>query len=493
MILTCSQMKEAEDALFATGVSAESLMEVAGRGCAEAIQQFFPRSSEAILYLGKGHNAGDALVVGRLLRKAGWNVSARLSGGREDLAALTRKKLSEFESTPNSAPAAADSLVLVDGLLGIGAKGAARGGLRVLADEMNEFRVTRGATCFAIDIPSGVDGDTGEAYEGAVIADVSLAISHVKSGLLDDRAIDHVGRLALIPLPGLTSEVGDSSRFTLHSDELRSWLPTPPFSFHKSAAGRVGIIAGARGFTGAAILAATGALRAGGGLVTLYVREEIYASAAAKAPAEVMVKSFGSLADISDDQLHAIAIGPGLTTKFAAELVDFVQNDPRPMIVDADALNCVAQTPGALENLPRNRLLTPHPGEMVRLFPESSAIGNRLSIARLFVEKVQTTLLYKGSRTIIEDPDPATPTAYNTTGQPGMATGGIGDVLTGICAALAARGLSLYQSACLGSWLIGRAAEIQRWEFGQAPEGLTAGDVAQQLPAAIASLRSGAW
>lgn len=492
MILTCSQMKAAEDALFATGVSAESLMEVAGRGCAEAIQQFFPNPAEAILFIGKGHNGGDAFVVGRHLRLAGWKVSAQLSGSREDLAPLTRKKLSEFESAPDG-PAAARPLVVVDGLLGIGAKGSPRGELRALADAMNNLRYSQSATCFAIDIPSGLDGDTGEPCEGAVIADITLAISHVKTGLLADQAIDHVGRLALIPLPELESDEADESRVVSAAEYLKLWLPKAPFSLHKSQAGRVGIIAGARGFTGAAILASTGALRAGGGLVTLYAREEIYSILAAKAPPEIMVKPIRSLAEIASDQLDAIAIGPGLTTEFANEVVDFVLNDPRKLIVDADALNCLAKTPGALEKLPPERLLTPHPGEMARLFPESSELPDRLSIARAFVEKFPSTLLFKGSRTIIEDPTRQNPTAYNTTGDPGMATGGIGDVLTGVCAAFAARTMSLYQAACLGSWLIGRAAEIQRWELGQAPEGLTAGDVAQQLPAAITSLRNGAY
>lgn len=486
-------MKAAEEALFATGASAESLMEKAGRGCAEAIARFFPDPAEAILFVGKGHNGGDAFVLGRHLREAGWRVSHRLSGPREELAPLTRKKLSEFESTPQTAAAglAPRPLVLVDGLLGIGASGSPRGGLRALAEEMNALRVSRAATCVAIDIPSGVDGDTGEPYEGAVVADVTLAISHVKTGLLADRAIDHVGRLALIPLPEIVSGEGDSSRRTLHPANLRTLLPPAPFTLHKASAGRVGIIAGARGFTGAAILASRGALRAGGGLVTLYAREEVYPILAAKAPPEVMVKPIGSLVEIASDQLDAIAIGPGLTTANSAEIVDLILTDPRPMIVDADALNCLALTPGALERLPASsRLLTPHPGEMAWLFPAAAGLESRLEIARTFVQRHPVTLLFKGSRTLIAAPD--RPTSFNTTGHPGMATGGIGDVLTGVCAAFAARGLGLYDSACLGSWLIGRAAEIWRWNLGQAPEGLAAGDVAARVPAAIRDLRLGA-
>ena len=474
-------MKAAEDALFATGVEAEPLMERAGLGCAEAICQFFPKSGRATLFVGKGHNGGDALVAGRHLRKAGWQVETRLAGEIAELASLTQKKLAEFQAAPASEPCfGACAHVQVDGLLGIGAKGPLRGNLAPLAAGMNENRASGRAATAAIDIPSGLDGDTGEPYEGAVAADFTLTISHVKAGLLADSAIDHVGRLALIPLPEIVAGEGDDSRQTLHAPGLAPKFAPPAFSTHKGQAGRVAVIAGSPGFAGAAVLCALGALRAGGGLVTILCDPDVIPLIAAKAPPEVMVRPLGT--EIDPD---AIAIGPGLGSDPPAVVLEQIVNAPQPAIIDADALNALARDPAKLDAMPENRLLTPHPGEMSRLAPDLA--GSRLEIAQTFVQRRPATLLFKGARTIIAAPN--RPTAYNTTGNPGMASGGMGDVLTGVCAALAARGIELYNAACLGSWLMGRAAEILVWERGHAPEGISAAQVAGALPQAITSLR----
>ncbi len=482
MILTCEQMKAAEDALFATGVEAEPLMEKAGWGCVEAIRQFFPRPGQAILFVGPGHNGGDALVVGRHLREAGWLVEARVATATEKLADLTRKKLAEFEATPNSSSnrATRGARIQVDGLLGIGARGALRGDVAPLAGTMNANRATGLSTTFAVDIPSGVDGNTGEPYGGAVLADFTLAIGEVKAGLLADAGINHVGRLVRIPLPEIVPLQGDSSQFSLQATELAARLPPLPFSTHKGQAGRIAIYAGSPGYAGAAVLCGLGALRAGGGLVSLLCDPEIQGLIAAKAAPEIMVRDVHS--DVTPD---AIAIGPGLGPDPPSGLIDRIREDSCPMVVDADALNALAQNPDGGFTMPSNRLVTPHPGEFRRLAPDME--GSRSELARAFVERHSVTLLLKGARTIIAAPE--RPLAFNSTGNPGMATGGIGDVLTGVCVALAARGLELYDAACVGSWLIGRAAEILVWEDGLAPEGISAGAIAEKLPFAIQGLR----
>lgn len=482
MILTCAQMKAAEDALFATGVEAEPLMEKAGLGCARAIHQFFPNPGKATLFIGKGHNGGDAAVIGRHLRNAGWAVEVRLAGTAEELAPLTRKKLVELEETPQPADRVLDNSVCVqiDGLLGIGARGGIRETLGGLAREMNEKRLSGKAVTVAVDIPSGVDGDSGEPYAGAVMADFTFTIAFVKSGLLADAAIDHVGRLALIPLPEIVTKSGDSSRVSLHAPELTFKAPPSAFSTHKGQAGRVSIIAGSPGFAGAAVLCGLGALRAGGGLVSIFCDSDVLPLIAAKAPPEIMVRHLAT--EIESD---AIAIGPGLGAEPPSQVIDLIWSDPRPMVVDADALNAVARQRAKMDAIPPNRLFTPHPGEMKRLAADLS--GDRTLIAKEFVDRNRLKLLFKGSRTVIAAPN--RPIALNSTGNPGMASGGMGDVLTGICAALAARGIDLYDAACLGSWMLGRAAEILVWERGYAPEGFSAGLVAETLPFAIASLR----
>jgi NAD(P)H-hydrate epimerase len=243
------------------------------------------------------------------------------------------------------------------------------------------------------------------------------------------------------------------------------------------------------GLTGAAILCARGALRAGAGLVTVFCPAEAYPVIAARAPAEAMVRPWGTWRDVAEGTFHALALGPGLG-RHAPEIRPLVLGDPRPAVVDADSLNDLALHGGlaALESAPGPRLLTPHPGELARLWPDGSA--TRLETNRALVARHRLALLHKGSRTLISAPD--RPDAYNATGHPGMATGGIGDVLTGVCAALLARGTAPYEAACLGSWLVGHAAE---WAVrsGRAPDGLLAGDVADHLPEAMNNLRLGVY
>jgi NAD(P)H-hydrate epimerase len=242
--------------------------------------------------------------------------------------------------------------------------------------------------------------------------------------------------------------------------------------------------------TGAACLAALGALRAGAGLVTVFCCREVYPVIAAQAPLEAMVRPLDTVNEIAALNFHALGIGPGLGAK-AATVRSLVLQSPLPAVIDADSLNDLARS-GGLELLGESasrRLLTPHPGELERLWPGAMA-ATRLETTRAVVERHAVTLLHKGARTLIAAP--GRPVAANTTGHPGMATGGIGDVLTGVCTALLAGGLGTYEAACLGSWLIGRAAERALLP-DRAPEGIVAGDVAAHLPEAIHDFRRGAY
>ncbi len=495
MIVSCAQMKAAEEALFATGVEAEGLMDEAGAKCAQAILQTVPGPAQARVYVGKGHNGGDALVVGHHLRKAGWTVDLHLVSEPEKLADLTQKKLQAFEQTPDSAldRRNGSNVILIDGLLGIGAKGGLNGIYREFAEAMNDARQRRGALCFAVDIPSGLNGDTGEPYDGAVIADYTLAIAYVKAGLVADHALDHVGRLMRIPLPSIPDPEGDSAFTTLHAAGLIPRLARPRFSQHKGQAGRVGIVAGSRGYVGAAELVSLGALRAGAGLVTLFVHEDIYAIVASRVPAEIMVMPVSELAEVAAVNVDALAIGPGIGRTRDSEVLTVLLRNPAPMVIDADALNLLAQHPAVLAEIVQEgspKLLTPHPGEFQRLFPEAHALPTRLGQIQAFRERYPVALVYKGARSFIAAP--GYPVAANTTGTPGMATGGIGDVLTGITATLLAHGHHPYDAGCLGSWLIGRAGELASAADGyRAPESLSATEIVANLRGAFASLRRG--
>ncbi len=497
MVVTCRQMREAEESAFARGITAAQLMEEAGAGIAEAIRQFFPQPGHVFLFLGKGNNAGDALVAARYLADAGWAIHARLTADAaefKELPAAHWKALGERSPVLGS-PAAVlqlkGTILLLDGLVGIGAEGQLRGRLADAAKEMNELRRSRHATTVALDIPSGLDSQTGVPGEVCVQADLTITIGHVKDVLLADAATNYVGRLAVVPLRELEDAPGDDSRRALTPDVLLPMLPLRSFDFHKGNAGRVGIIAGSRGFLGAAALLATGALRGGAGLVTLFVREDIYPLIVALIPTEIMVKPVKNFSAVLQENLDALAIGPGLGTEHEAEVLDVIKQAKMPAVIDADALNMLARH--GLDTFLKAiapRLLTPHPGEMARLIVQEPGWQkmSRGDLTRAFVAKYPSvTLLLKGARTLIAAA--GQPHSFNTTGHPGMASGGMGDVLTGLCAALIAQGASSLEAGCIGTWLSGRAAEIAVRDGMGSQESLSADDVAGRLGAAFTDLK----
>lgn len=483
MLVTCRQMQEMEERAFACGVSAEALMDAAGRGIAEVVRQFFPQPGTLILYLGSGNNAGDALVAARELKKDGWQVQARLEGAVDRFKPLPLKHWKSLKGAVklDSAPASIQKvpLVLLDGLLGIGSQGPLRPPMQELAAEMNGLRRSQGAFTVAMDIPSGLDGDAGVPEKDCVMADVTATVAVAKQGLVADLAVNQVGRLALVPLPELDAFAPDEAdRSELITPAfLRTFLPRRPFDFHKGQAGRVGIIAGSRGYYGAAELACRGVLRAGAGLVTLIVKEEAYDILVRRVPAEVMVKSVKDYREVLEMRFDALGIGPGLGFDHEEECQAVIQKAGVPMVVDADALTMLARRPDLLHTAQSPLLLTPHPGEMARLMPEGGILCRCDQAETWAASHPRHTLLLKGARTVIATH--GQDTLFNTTGHPGMATGGMGDVLTGVCTALIGQGIPLHRAAALGAWLCGRAAELHA--VSSAPESTLPGDVVDHL------------
>ncbi|MDB6139386.1 MAG: Bifunctional NAD(P)H-hydrate repair enzyme [Verrucomicrobiaceae bacterium] len=494
MSVTCSQMQEIERKAFARGVSAAALMEEAGRGMACAVRQFCPKPGLLVMYLGKGNNAGDALVAGRELQRDGWRLAARMSGEPGEMKPLPHtywRALGTSVEVLAAVPAHRGPVVLFDGLLGIGANGPLTGVLRVLAAEMNHLRRTRHAVTVAMDIPSGLNGDTGEPAEDTVMADITITVAQVKAGLLADAALDHVGRLVVVPLPELQAEAGSAGPEAITSTLLRPALPRRSFGMHKGKAGRVAIIAGGRGFLGAGVLCSLGALRGGAGLITLVAKADAYELLAMKLPPEIMVKQVKSYEEAMEGY-DAIAMGPGLGFEHEQEVVAVFRNAKQPVVVDADALTLLARH--GIPSAQGPRLFTPHPGEIQRLIkdrPEWQKLG-RCELAEAFAHAHPgSTVLFKGSRTVVATS--GLPTRFNTTGHPGMSTGGIGDVLTGLAAALIGQGISLHDAASLGSWLVGRAAEISLRDGGRSAEALSATDIAGTLGQAFDGLREECW
>ena len=496
MLLTGQQMKEAEQAAFSGGETPEGLMEIAGEGIARCIRQFFPNPGTLLVYCGKGHNGGDALIAARHLRSFGWRVQVRCHFSRDELAPLTLRHLKQIEGVEpgsdltraagNGTWTGTGTLLLLDGLLGIGAAGTPRGQVADQIEEMNRIRGERGGFTVAVDLPSGLDATTGTVAKPCVQADLTVTLGAVKAGLVADSATAVAGRLALVPLPGISSRDGDPALLST-AHELRSLLSVRDFDTHKGNYGRIGIVAGSPGFLGAARLCSAAAVHAGGGLVTLYTRAECHDLLASTCIPEVMVRQVNSYAEVLRECHDVLAIGPGLGREHDRELRELVANAPIPCVVDADALNAVATDPSMLSACAGPRILTPHPGEMERLFPQVARMRREWAVD--FVRHYPVTLLLKGARTIIAQG--GDPPVFNQTGNPGMGSGGMGDVLTGVCSALLGAGKSPRDAALLGAWLCGRAAEIAVFNGIDSQESLSASSAIAHLGAAFKSLRNG--
>ena len=462
----CRTMRLAEQALFDSGaIGSGDLMDAAISSALAQLSQdpdlcaAASRFSEVVVYAGKGKNAGDAIG---LAREMGFSpISIRGVVPLRKMAPETcqqalripKDELVHIHDMPYSPPG---GILIIDGLLGSGAAGALRAEYAELAAEINALRAENPLNLvLSIDIPTGLDADTGQADEAAVQADITLAIGCVKPGMLADGAERYVGRLVCAPLPEV--ELPESSAQVADSS-LQTLLPRRPYSYYKNQAGRVRIIAGSPGYTGAAELCAEAALAAGAGLVELCCLPSTYSILAARVSAEVMVRPLQSYAEVSASGADALVVGPGLGQPDAANtaaLRELVEHCPCPLVLDADGLN-LAATQGW--RISPHCILTPHPGEMRKLYP-AAAHMSRAECAAAFVQERPCTLLLKGARTIITN---GCATWYNSTGGPHMATGGQGDALSGAIAAYAAQGLSPLHAALLGAYSCGRAADIAR-------------------------------
>jgi hydroxyethylthiazole kinase-like uncharacterized protein yjeF len=455
--VTGAAMRSLEEAAFRRGVTAEHLMDLAGAGIARRLQAQFPRPGLAVGYIGKGNNGGDALVVLRHLREAGWQIALRPAWPETEWGVLPRRKFRELgiQAVAKVPESGTGPLLLLDGLLGIGAKGGLREPLAGLAREMAELRDHRGAIVAALDLPSGLDADSGDG--DAVTADLTLTVGAPKRGMAMVNGIQRCGRVVLVPLEDLPlPEDGDLKLFC--PEAFAGLLPPRAHDFHKGDSGRVGILAGSPGMTGAAVLCASSALHAGAGLVRVHVEENFLSHLAAAMPPEAMVQASAAPVNEAFEARHdALVIGPGLghagKTYQAALLTRLTE--AIPAVIDADALNWIAAA-GRLDALREWHVITPHPGEFKRLAPDLAGMEREAAV-KAFVERYPCTLLLKGARTLVGKAGEAM--RFNPTGHAGMASGGQGDVLSGVIGTLLAQGLKGPDAAALGAWLCGRAAE----------------------------------
>lgn len=479
--VTAAEMREIEARAFAAGVDPGELMDQAAAGVARLLLDHFPVPGSATAYIGKGNNGGDAVAVLEILRNHGWRVALRTSHSPTECSVLTRQRIRRCGIEPGSAITTGPGpRLLLDGLLGIGSRGGLREPLLGLAAEMEHLRRDFGAIVAAIDLPSGLDPDHGQAGSGCVTADLTLTIGVPKAGLFTDSAAAHCGRLFLVKLEALATP-GDRQPTLATPENFPGLLPPRPHDFHKGQAGRVAILAGSPGLSGAAELCSAGALRGGAGLITLWLDPDN----PARPRSEIMTRRLGARIEAAfESQADARVIGPGLGTLTPPQLLALkhgLAQDSTPTVLDADALNAIAGA-GLQELLRPHHLLTPHPGEFARLAPDLAVLP-RIEAVRHFIRRHPCTLLLKGTRTLVASASGEI--TLNPTGHAGMASGGQGDVLAGIAGALLAGGQSPFQAAMLAAWLCGRAAERALTHAGASEASLSAGDTLDQLGGAF--------
>ncbi len=470
--VSVGEMRRIEQQAIASGFSESNLMESAGRALGHAIARRFPSPRTAIGYLGKGHNAGDTLIALQTLRdQYQWRIHLRPAFPRDQCAPLTINAWRSLNDASTSSLlkdrvdiSARHPLILLDGLLGIGSTGPLREPLISLAREMSDLRNHHGATIVSIDIPSGVDPDTGEIHPHAVTADVTMIVASPKSGLLSSAAASATGALVIVPISALPCPSRGETELICPQASTFGKAPRP-FDFHKGNAGRVSILAGSARYAGAAIIATLGAIRGGAGLVTLHAPTDACALIASRLAPEAMLVPCDDPTRLLDEKVDTLVIGPGLglpNKRVQQGLEKLIIESNRPTVIDAEALNLLSSANPPI-NLQPHHLLTPHPGEFARLAPDLCGL-DRESAARAFAARHPATLLLKGCRTLIARN--GHPLRVNSTGTPEMANGGQGDLLAGLLGALLASGLSSFDAASLGSWLCGRAAEIQYAKHG---------------------------
>ena len=490
------------------GVAGVTLMESAGRSCAEAIAETFGPGDgrKALIVAGKGNNGGDGFVIARLLRAAGWEARVLLLAAPDAVTGDAAANLERLEEgvvicAPQGPSPYAElfgaAALIVDALLGTGVKSEVTG----IYGEAIEMINASGAPVLAVDIPSGVDAANGRVLGRAVRADLTVSFALPKLGNVLYPGAGLCGRLIVadIGMPKAVVAEAAGCEFVDRDFASRLFRPRSPQA-HKGSGGHCLIVAGSTGKSGAAAMAANSAVRTGSGLVSLAVPAglnallEVKTTEAMTIPVGPEGAGFlraGFLAALlrAAKGKDAVALGPGLGAAASTVylLHSLVSSLTLPLVLDADGLNAVAAAPQLLASRSgRTTVLTPHPGEMARLTGLSVAQveADRIGCARDFAVRHQVYLVLKGARSIVAAPDGRI--AINASGNPGMASGGMGDVLTGVLVSLLGQGYDPFAACRLGVFIHGYAADLL--VEGKGFQGLNATDVQEMLPRALCLL-----
>ena len=513
------------------GTSTDTLMENAGLAVAEYARYRLGgvAGTNVVVLVGPGNNGADGLVVARHLRRWGAEVTACLLTRRPDpdpKADLARDYGVSFLSLADSdRPDTLENLdrllsrsqLVIDAILGTGRSRPLQGIVKEALVRVTVGREKgRGPLLLALDLPTGLDSDTGAVDDATPVMDATLALGFPKAGLLAFPGAERVGELVTLGI-GLPNGVGQDgiSQELLAAEWVGHRLPIRPLDSHKGTYGHLLVVAGSRNFVGAACLVARAAHRAGAGLVTLATPESVYPLAAAQLTETIHLP----LPEDADGRVHpdaaqvlrdvlprydALAVGSGTgqsesTLEFIERLLLDGPPSTTPTLVDADGLNCLARLPDWWQRLSGHLVLTPHPGEMATLTGLSTAEvqRDRVATAREWAERWQSVVVLKGAFTAIAEPAASTANGEKRDGlvrlspfaNPGLASGGTGDVLTGIIGSLLAQGMTPFEAASCGVYLHGLAAETITERQG--PTGLLASEVAEALPLVLLELSNG--
>jgi NAD(P)H-hydrate epimerase len=506
-IVTAQQIRNIDRrAIKDFGISGPVLMENAAAGIMAEMDRFFDGLSgmRVAIICGKGNNGGDGLALARRLSICGIAVRVALLAsfgvlkGEAKANLFTLRKM-DVEIAQNASVRDISDVVdwshiVVDAMLGVGLSSPLKGVYAFAAELMN----ASGKPVVAVDIPTGINADTGEVMDTAVRADLTVTMAALKRGLVLYPGATYAGEVRVVDI-GIPTEVIDKEKITtgyLTAETAGGLLHQRDRDAHKGTFGHLLVVAGSPGKTGAAIMAARGALRTGAGLVSVATPHSLVSIVQAQIveamgvpSAESIEGTLGIGSDVellkSAGSMNACIIGPGLSTHYETVQVvrNLVQRLAIPMVVDADGLNALAGSLDILKKVKSPIVMTPHPGEMARLLGSSSSDvqKDRVGSATAFAMKYKVTLVLKGAGTVIATPDGRV--FINSTGNPGMATGGTGDALTGVIGSLLAQGYTASQAACLGVYLHGLAGDLAAKEKGEM--GMIAGDLIEKIPAAI--------
>lgn len=497
-LITSQSIKDIERATCEEqNITSDELMERAASAVVNELMSKFLPSKRFVIIAGPGNNGGDALAVARLLNEQRckrvevflFNVKGRLSQGcksqRDKLLAMDNIDFTEV-TRQFDPPMLSKDDVVIDGLFGCGLNMSLQGGFQSLARLVNES----GAYVVSIDIPSGLFGEWNDdvIQRDIIHADMTLTFQFPRVSFFFEENSDIIGKWEVcdIRLSEEKMRATPTDYFLLEAKNIRNVLKARKKFSDKRDYGSTVIMAGSMGMMGAAILAAKAAMRAGAGLVTVHSAKCGMDVIQAAVP-EVMFEPDRNDRYITDMSIHhnhqAVAVGPGIRTydETINALEHLMRNSTMPLVLDADALNCISRRPALLTMLPSMSIITPHKGEFDRLFGEHRTSESRLKTAIEMAKQYSIIIVIKGHYTAIVRPDGRV--YFNQTGNPGMATAGSGDVLTGVITAFVSQGYKPELAAAIGVYIHGLAGDLAAEQVGE--EGLIASDIIDNLGKAI--------